>query len=146
MNTAPLEEYSTKVVLNRKAFETIEWLFTSLNKGRLTQDQFSTGVDALFMAVSGLVDQDFISMITEAQTACAVDKPIVKKIFYNAEGSKYDHMRLTWVVGEDRVTWVNLIGANVASGRVVLFDSSKEVAKFIEAVAVKMEEKGWVEL
>jgi hypothetical protein len=41
---------------------------------------------------------------------------------------------------------VNLIGANVASGRVVLFDSSKEVAKFIEAVAVKMEEKGWVEL
>jgi hypothetical protein len=146
MNAALLEEHSTEVVLNRKAFETIEWLFTGLNKGRLTQDQFSTGVDALFMAVSGLVDQDFIRMITEAQRECAVAKPIVKKIFYNAEGSKYDHMRLTWVVGEDRVTWVNLIGANVASGRVVLFDSSKEVAKFIEAVAVKMEEKGWVEL
>lgn len=61
--------------VNRKAFDTLSWLTLAVTDKRITPDQFSTGVDALFMAVSGLVsDRDFIYMITEAQRLCEGDK------------------------------------------------------------------------
>lgn len=54
--------------VNRKALDTLAWLVTSVHHGKISADQFSTGVDALFMAVSGLVtDRDFIHLIGEAQ-------------------------------------------------------------------------------
>ena len=54
--------------INRKALDTLAWLTLSVHNDKITAEQFSTGVDALFMAVSGLVtDKDFIHMISEAQ-------------------------------------------------------------------------------
>jgi hypothetical protein len=54
--------------VNRKAFDTIAWLTLAVTQGNITPDQFSTGIDALFMATSGLVtDPDYIIMIGEAQ-------------------------------------------------------------------------------
>ncbi len=61
--------------INRKAFETISWLTLAVTQKKITPAQFSTGIDALFMAVSGLVtDKDFIVMITEAQRLCDNEK------------------------------------------------------------------------
>lgn len=55
--------------INRKSFETIAWLTLAVTNGKITPEQFSTGIDALFMATSGLVtDRDYIHMITEAQS------------------------------------------------------------------------------
>lgn len=54
--------------VNRKAFEAMAWLVSAVTRKQITVDQFSTGVDTLFAAVSGLVtDPDFMQMITEAQ-------------------------------------------------------------------------------
>ena len=54
--------------VNRKALETMSYLVTALHHKKITADQFSTGVDVLFMAVSGLVtDKDFIHIVGEAQ-------------------------------------------------------------------------------
>jgi len=54
--------------VNRKAFEALSYLTTAVHHGKITPEQFSTGVDVLFMAVSGLVtDPDFIHIISEAQ-------------------------------------------------------------------------------
>lgn len=61
--------------VNRKAFETLSWLTLSVTNGKITPAQYSTGIDSLFMAVSGLVtDRDFIHMIGEAQRLCEEDK------------------------------------------------------------------------
>ncbi len=55
--------------VNRKAFDTIAWLTLAVTQGKITPEQFSTGIDALFMATSGLVtDRDYIIMISEAQS------------------------------------------------------------------------------
>jgi hypothetical protein len=60
--------------VNRKALETIAWLTLAVTHGKITTDQFSTGIDALFMATSGLVtDRDYIIMITEAQNLIEVE-------------------------------------------------------------------------
>lgn len=61
--------------VNRKALESMSYLITALHHKKITPDQFSTGVDVLFMAVSGLVtDRDFIHIITEAQAAIDKEK------------------------------------------------------------------------
>jgi hypothetical protein len=61
--------------VNRKALDTLAWLVMSIHHGKITAEQFSTGVDTLFMAVSGLVtDKDFIHMIGEAQYIIKVER------------------------------------------------------------------------
>jgi hypothetical protein len=52
--------------INRKAFETIDWLHTAVDRGHISKVQFGTGINALFMAVSGLVRQDIFDLITES--------------------------------------------------------------------------------
>ena len=51
--------------INRKATETLEWLVMSAINEKITDEQFSTGVDVLFMAVSGLTKPDFIDTVTK---------------------------------------------------------------------------------
>jgi len=57
--------------VNRKAYEALSYLTMAVTHKKITPEQFSTGVDVLFMAVSGLVtDPDFIHIIGEAQRLC----------------------------------------------------------------------------
>lgn len=52
--------------INRKAMETLEWLFLGLHKHRLTVEQFSTGIDTIFMAIAGLCNDDIMDLMTAA--------------------------------------------------------------------------------
>lgn len=66
--------------VNRKAIESLSYLTTAVHHGKITPDQFSTGIDVLFMAVSGLVtDKDFILLISEAQYIIDKEKRNVAK-------------------------------------------------------------------
>jgi hypothetical protein len=57
--------------VNRKAYDALSYLTMAVTHKKITPEQFSTGVDVLFMAVSGLVsDRDFIHIIGEAQALC----------------------------------------------------------------------------
>lgn len=54
--------------VNRKAIDTLTWLTLAVHHEKITAEQFSTGVDTLFMALSGLVtDPDWMQLIGEAQ-------------------------------------------------------------------------------
>lgn len=61
-----LSDYELRSELNRKTFETLDWLIRAVTRGDLTREQFSTGIDTLFMAVNGLVDKEFVHILTEA--------------------------------------------------------------------------------
>lgn len=43
--------------LRRKSFEALQYLISRTHSAQLTEEQFNTGVDVLFMAVSGLVPE-----------------------------------------------------------------------------------------
>ena len=74
--------------VNRKAIETLSYLTTAVHHGKITPDQFSTGIDALFMAVSGLVtDKDFIFLITEAQNIIDKEKQNGRNRLHSARES-----------------------------------------------------------
>ena len=61
--------------VNRKAYDALSYLTMAVTHKKITPEQFSTGVDVLFMAVSGLVnDRDFIHIIGEAQALCVPAK------------------------------------------------------------------------
>lgn len=55
--------------LNRKTFETIEWLAVSHDLGKITEGQFNTGVDAVFMSVAGLVSDSVMEVVTAASAS-----------------------------------------------------------------------------
>ncbi|MFK3741046.1 hypothetical protein [Massilia sp. TN1-12] len=75
--------------INRKAFETVEFLYNGLDNGKLTAPQFSTGLDTLFMAVSGLVDRGVIDLITAGSDYVQENKAqlIAKRALYGADGT-----------------------------------------------------------
>ncbi|UUZ75435.1 hypothetical protein LP414_27350 [Polaromonas sp. P1(28)-13] len=85
--------------VNRKAFNTMEWLFSSLNSGNMSPRQFSTGVDALFMTTSGLVDDAMMTLMAEADALTEKGEQLEKSFFIKGNTT----MRLTWGVGSNAI-------------------------------------------
>lgn len=52
--------------LHRKAWETLGELLQKHELGKITQAQLDTGLDALFGALAGLIEQDFMDTIAAA--------------------------------------------------------------------------------
>jgi hypothetical protein len=70
---AEVPGYELRSELDRKALETLSWLTLSVERGKISKEQFSTALDALFMTLAGLVDKEFMNIITEAQKMCEED-------------------------------------------------------------------------
>lgn len=60
--------------LDRKVFETLEYLIIRRKRGQISQEYFEGGIDCLFMAVNGLVRKEFIEIITIAQEESVLEK------------------------------------------------------------------------
>lgn len=124
--------------VDRKAFETLEWLTHAVSEGRMTAHQFSTGIDVLFMTVSGLLRKDFIELVSEAQALCPDTKLELKRVFWSPAGL----LRVTWTVGEEKV----LIGAPSAAPRYMNFDTAREARDFFNGVGERLAPKGYQEI
>lgn len=85
--------------INRKALESIQYLITSVHAGRITPHQFSTGIDALWMAVAGLINEDIIDLITAAGDEAPKDQEIKKRVFIKAR----ETIVVDRVVGDDKL-------------------------------------------
>lgn len=84
-----------KEELERKVFETLSWLIHGVTAAKLTEQQFSTAVDAIFMSVAGLVEHGFIEIVTEAQNQVSESEPAsVRKHFMRGN----DVVVLQWIV------------------------------------------------
>lgn len=86
-----------KEELDRKSFATVEWLYSSLERGRITPSQFSTGLDALFMAVSGLTNDGVIDLITAGSGAASKEVAKIRRVLLKGDST----MVLTWVAGSE---------------------------------------------
>lgn len=86
--------------IHSKAFETIEWLINSLHQAKITEEQFSTGVNALFMALSGLIPSDLFEIITACQTEIKRENPTLTRTFLSERGKT---LTISWTAGESEV-------------------------------------------
>jgi hypothetical protein len=138
--------------LDRKVYETLEWLIVGHEKGRLTKEQVSMGMNVLFMAVSGLVDGDFIHIITEAQNEFQANKSVVKRHFHAPEANAT--MTFSWVVGESNVVVTVVtkrefdLETGVAIKRSVVrdCDDATKARAYLEECSNGLLKKGWIEL
>ena len=86
--------------LNRKAFQTMEWLSNASDKAKISEAQFSTGVDALFMATSGLVDAGILALVSQASQIAGKGSAEVKRHFIKGDTI----VTLCWVWDDAQVT------------------------------------------
>lgn len=68
-----------KQELSRKSIETLEYLVNERKRGQITNDQYSVGLDVLFMTCNGIVESDFIDLVTLAGEEVEAPKPIKLK-------------------------------------------------------------------
>lgn len=130
--------------LDRKVFETIEYLVGAVHKGRMTKAQVSASLDTLFMAISGLVDNDFINIITEAQGVVGNDKSVVKRHF--ALPGRDITQTISWIPGTEKLTTCQCEGGYATGGAVKEFDSVAKAAQAFYRIGEGFEKKGWIEL
>lgn len=133
-----------KEELDRKVLETIEWLFVGLDRGQISQEQFSTGIDALFMAVSGLVGGDFIHLISEAQKQLEdMPKPSLRRHFFNGSNTSF---QLSWQIGDNKVVITRIVGGCLSKSSVVEKDTAQEARDSFNRSADSLLLKGFWEL
>lgn len=130
--------------LDRKVFETIEYLTGAAHKGRMTKAQVSASLDTLFMAVSGLVDNDFIDIITEAQNVVGGDKSVVKRHFVLPDRNIIQ--TVAWIPGTEKFTTCQRENGYAVAGAVKEFDSVEKAARAFARLGEGFESKGWIEL
>lgn len=132
--------------LDRKVSNTLDWLFGSYHRGKLDQCQFSTGIDTLFMAVSGIADQDFINIVTGAQEELSAEevRPTVKRIFHHSE--KAETISITWLVGDCAIVTTNRVCGEATGGKVKTMKTPEEARDFVGKFADLMKSKDWIEL
>jgi len=126
--------------LDRKAFQTLDWLFTSLDNGKLTAAQFSTGLDALFMATSGLVDDEIATLVTGA--ASMAKQGVFKRVFVRGANV----IVLTRVASASSFLIIGYHGGEQRTERIEECDSSKEAAQLFERRVQQLLDKGFSEL
>lgn len=90
--------------LYRKTFETISHYLNAYRIGRVTEEQFATAIDALFMAVSGLVPElpgrpDFMQVISACKDEATAIYPVVKRVFFGKSTGNFKVF--TWQAGDD---------------------------------------------
>lgn len=139
-----LEGYDTASELNRKTFETLEWLLSGVDRGRITEEQFSVAIDALFMTVSGLVEGSFIEIVTEAQEQCSKCNFQLKRMFHHPDEAEI--IKLTWTPGDSHVSTLKLVLGQAASGKVTELEDSRAAMKVFRTTGKILEKKGWIEL
>jgi hypothetical protein len=143
--------------LRAKAFEALSWLINSVHQCKITEEQFNTGVDVLFMAVSGLVPEHtlteedvikaamagrmpdargprFIDVITDCQKEIENVYPILKRVLFNhADGS---FKVFQWQAGDSFVTCTTCVkGGSTATKSRLDFDSPVKAKTALDRVA-----------
>jgi hypothetical protein len=140
INTVP----SVKDEVNRKAFATMEWLFASHQRGDMDARQFNTGVDSLFMATSGLVDEEMMGLMHAAGQLVDSSLPIVKRHFFKSGKV----LTLLWGSGQSTWTATETFSDPDTGGKTrIKTESSAEAAKEkLDQMALMLLMRGYEEL
>ena len=110
--------------LDRKTLETVSWLVSSFAIGNISVSQFSTGLDAVFMATGGLVNDGLFRTITEVSEEIPDSLINKEEAHFIKDGNV---ISLTWSYGDDFYT-MRAIRGNNESKKNVQADTPKDAA------------------
>lgn len=128
--------------LDRKAFETVQWLFSSLDQAKITVEQFSTGIDTIFMVVAGLADEQIVDLVTTADTFCPDEAVTIKRHFLK----KNALVSVARQVGESSVHLIARVEGTVKTEKTTECDTPKDALAHVETVGRLMMKNGYTEI
>lgn len=132
--------YDTRIELNRKAFETMDWLVKGVHRGTLSKDQFSIGVDTLFMATSGLTDERMVQIVTAAQEMCNKEPVTRKRYFCNDRG---EIITFSWTVGYSSFVVLKRVMGQLVSSAKRDFENPEQAIAAMDKMAAEMLKRDW---
>lgn len=132
--------YDTRNELNRKAFETMDWLVKGVHRGTITKDQFSIAIDTLFMTTSGLTDEKMVEIVTAAQEMCNKEPVVRKRYFCNDQG---EIITFSWTVGYSSFTVLKRVMGQLVSSAKREFETPEQAIEGMEKMAVEMLKRAW---
>ncbi len=146
MSALPQEDLPTlREELDRKTFETLNWMITGHAKGILTADQLSMGVDTLFMAVSGLVDKDFIGIITSTQDMVKGNPAMpVRRVFRST--AQDATVIFVWKPGSFGIGMQRYEGSTLVADTGKEFPEREQARDYVLKVHEALGKKGFIEL
>jgi hypothetical protein len=136
------DQWNLKSELDRKAFETVEWLFTSLDRGKITPAQFSTGIDTLFMAVNGLCAESTADLMTAADGEARKEVATLRHCMLKDDKV----VALTWTVGSEQVEIVGYTAGVESTRQTKLYDTAKLACAALKKAADKLAAFGYTKL
>ena len=128
--------------LDRKSFETIEWLFNSVDKGKISKFQFKTGIDTLFMSVAGLVDSSLFDLVSAANATIGTVQPSEDYHFIKDDST----LSLKWQIGKDYVRTVIRKNGKVLRNSDRHFDTATDAKFYIGMAVNRMVKEGFEQL
>ena len=136
--------------LYRKTFESLAHFVDAYRIGRITEEQFSTAIDAIFMTVGGLVPDfagrpKFIEVITECKNESTAIYPIVKRAFFGPKNNSFKVF--TWQAGDPYVKLSMMTSTGMVERKVEYPDAATARDKLNEmADPHNLKKMGFVEL
>jgi hypothetical protein len=135
--------YSPREELDRKVITTLEWMIASHQRGGLSDVQLSVAADALFMATAGLVDKDFMEMISGVQELVVdMPTPSIRRHFVNDDKT----LSLSWKIGDDEFVITKYEYGQATYGRTSKHESALIARDCMGKFASGLIEKGWTEI
>lgn len=132
---------SLREELDRKVFEALEDLVNAPSTGRMSAAEVSGGVKTLFTAVSGLVDNKFIEIITGLSELCGAGGA-EKRIFIK-DG---EVVKLSWSPGASTIMRQFYTFGALVKGDVKQYSSVSDAAHIFRNCGTNFTTKGWEEL
>lgn len=135
---APVGVPTVKEELNRKLGNTLDWAIGKHKQGVISDEALSVAADALFMATSGLANDDLMAVVTAIGSYLPNNKAAVQKRVFTKAGST---IVASWVPGDSGVTcWVD------GNSRKVECDSPAAAANVFKAINGRFETRGYAEV
>lgn len=131
-----------KEELDRKSMESVAWLYESVSAGRITPAQFSTGLDSLFIAVSGLACNDVFELITAGSDLAATADTTWRRFFNKGTAM----IQFSWKPGDTHYTMRAWVAGAEKQKRVRDFDTPAQAYEEFKKAATTTVATGFIEI
>jgi hypothetical protein len=128
--------------ITRKSMEAISYLITASHAGRITPHQFATGIDALWMAVAGLIDEDIIDLITAGGNEAPKSAPVEKRVFVD----RFRMVVVDRVVGDDTVYLKSYVNGELMDAKHRENTDAAKARDAMRDIAAKLLAAGYTEI
>ena len=126
--------------LNAKALECLTWLTNKRDRSEMDGACFSIGLQAMFMCVSGLLDEEVFDLVSQAQADRGEINTHVDRQVLHKNG---DFIVIGRLVGNDKLLVTKHVGASEETQDVMYFSDASSSARGQKRLIEMLQQRGY---